>query len=66
MHICRLPFKETNAEGLGLGHSLSSDMAQFLRSEARLIRNPDFKAEYDNLVREYHQLGHMCINSNGK
>ncbi|XP_058980320.1 uncharacterized protein LOC131803241 [Musca domestica] len=60
--MVRLPFKETNFNGEGLGHSRSSVVAQFYRNEARLMCTPDLKKEYDRVVREYCDLGHMrCI-----
>ncbi|XP_046811894.1 uncharacterized protein LOC111689220, partial [Lucilia cuprina] len=58
-YIVSLPFKEEFPETLSLGNSRSSAMAQFFRNEARLIRNPDFKSEYDNVVLEYESLDHM-------
>ncbi|XP_073831493.1 uncharacterized protein [Musca autumnalis] len=60
-YIVRLPFKEANSNGVGLGHSRSSAMAQFLRNEARLMRTPELKEEYDRVVREYSELGHMHL-----
>ncbi|XP_073814339.1 uncharacterized protein [Musca autumnalis] len=37
----------------------NSAMAQFFRNEARLIRTPKFKEEYDEVLNEYITLGHM-------
>ncbi|XP_037826677.1 uncharacterized protein LOC119614634 [Lucilia sericata] len=63
-YIVSLPFKDGFPENPNLGHSRSSAMAQFLRNEARLIRNADLKLEYDKVVREYEELGHMTkVNS---
>ncbi|XP_075159384.1 uncharacterized protein LOC142232519 [Haematobia irritans] len=58
-YVVRLPFREVSDNGVGLGDSRRSAMSQFLRNEARLSRNPTFKEEYDSVVREYSQLGHM-------
>ncbi|XP_065365574.1 uncharacterized protein LOC135958605 [Calliphora vicina] len=58
-YIVSLPFKEGFPDSPSIGHSRSSAMAQFLRNEARLIRNADLKFEYDKVVREYEELGHM-------
>ncbi|XP_065357232.1 uncharacterized protein LOC135951499 [Calliphora vicina] len=58
-YVVSLPFKEYFPKSLNIGHSRSSAMAQFFRNEARLVRNPDFKLQYDNVVQEYEELGHM-------
>ncbi|XP_037827080.1 uncharacterized protein LOC119615079, partial [Lucilia sericata] len=63
-YVVSLPFKEQFPDSLNLGHSRSCAMAQFFRSEARLIRTPNFKVDYDNVIREYEDLGHMVkVNS---
>ncbi|XP_070067216.1 uncharacterized protein, partial [Drosophila virilis] len=41
----------------GGGHS--SQTAQFLKNENRLKRNPPLKEQYDSVIREYFDLGHM-------
>ncbi|XP_037811311.1 uncharacterized protein LOC119603370 [Lucilia sericata] len=58
-YVVRLPFKDGYPENLTLGQSRTSAMAQFFRNESRLIRNPEFKVQYDNVLQEYLQLGHM-------
>ncbi|XP_037811016.1 uncharacterized protein LOC119603147 [Lucilia sericata] len=58
-YIVSLPLKDGFPNNISIGHSRSSAMAQFLRNEARLIRNADLKLEYDKVVREYEELGHM-------
>ncbi|GBP14399.1 hypothetical protein EVAR_100641_1 [Eumeta japonica] len=44
---------------LCLGESRKSALAQFYRNEARLLRNPELKPVYDNVVQEYKDLNHM-------
>ena len=54
-YIVTLPFK--NCEELG--NSRSSALAQFYRMEQRLLKNPNIKCQYDNVILEYLRLGHM-------
>ncbi|XP_046808368.1 uncharacterized protein LOC124420202 [Lucilia cuprina] len=42
-----------------LGNSRHVAMAQFLRNEKSLIKKPELKMEYDNVLQEYIELGHM-------
>ncbi|XP_037824461.1 uncharacterized protein LOC119612686 [Lucilia sericata] len=58
-YIVSLPFKDGYPEKLSLGQSRNSAMAQFLRNEVRLLRSPDLKSIYDNVVEEYIDLDHM-------
>ncbi|XP_059225708.1 uncharacterized protein LOC131997872 [Stomoxys calcitrans] len=58
-YIVSLPFREGFPHSLGLGHSRKLAVAQFLRSEKRLLGTPDVKAQYDAVVNEYLELGHM-------
>ncbi|XP_075150676.1 uncharacterized protein LOC142224775 [Haematobia irritans] len=44
---------------MSLGQSRNSAMAQFIRNEARLLRDPSFKSEYDSVLEEYKILHHM-------
>ncbi|XP_075162725.1 uncharacterized protein LOC142235353 [Haematobia irritans] len=60
-YVVSLPFKESFPEKLCLGSSRSGAMAQFLRNESRLIRNPDLKQEYDKSLIEYVTLNHMSL-----
>ncbi|XP_073821196.1 uncharacterized protein [Musca autumnalis] len=46
-------------EEVNIGPSRNSAMAQFFRNEARLLRTPEFKKEYDDVLNEYITLGHM-------
>ncbi|XP_075150323.1 uncharacterized protein LOC142224439 [Haematobia irritans] len=60
-YIVNLPFKEEFSQSIDIGESRKSAMAQFFRNEARLLRNPDFKIEYDRVIEEYGTLGHMTV-----
>ncbi|XP_075163319.1 uncharacterized protein LOC142235952 [Haematobia irritans] len=60
-YVVSLPFKESFPEKLCLGSSRLGAMAQFLRNESRLIRNPDLKQEYDKSLIEYVTLNHMSL-----
>ena len=42
-----------------LGNSRSSAFAQFIRNETRLKKNPIFHKEYNQVLQEYLDLGHM-------
>ncbi|XP_037819343.1 uncharacterized protein LOC119608858 [Lucilia sericata] len=42
-----------------LGNSRHVAMAQFLRNEKSLMKKPELKMEYDNVLQEYIDLGHM-------
>ena len=42
-----------------LGNSRSSAFAQFIRNENRLKKNPTFHSEYNQVLQEYIDLGHM-------
>ncbi|XP_075155773.1 uncharacterized protein LOC142229117 [Haematobia irritans] len=60
-YVVPFPFKESFPEKLCLGSSRSSTMAQFLRNEWRLIRNPYLKEQYDKSLIEYVTLNHMSL-----
>ncbi|XP_075163362.1 uncharacterized protein LOC142235997 [Haematobia irritans] len=53
--VVTLPFKN----GVEIGHSRSIAMAQFLRMEKMLSTKPDIKHQYDQVILEYLDLGHM-------
>ncbi|XP_075150561.1 uncharacterized protein LOC142224663 [Haematobia irritans] len=59
-YIVSLPFKQGLPEMGSIGESRKSAIAQFYRNEARLLRTPNFKAEYDEVLDEYVRLGHMA------
>ncbi|XP_041449494.1 uncharacterized protein LOC121404255 [Drosophila obscura] len=56
-YIVTLPFK--CPEKIDLGYSRPSAHAQFLRNEQRLQRNLPLKKQYDDVIHEYLELGHM-------
>ncbi|XP_041451719.1 uncharacterized protein LOC121405178 [Drosophila obscura] len=56
-YVVTLPFK--CPEKVELGHSRSAAQAQFLRKEQRLQRNLPLKKQYDSVIQEYLELGHM-------
>ena len=58
-YIVSLPFKEAFPRDLALGNSRSSAFAQFIRNENRLKKNPSFHEEYNQVLQEYLDLGHM-------
>ncbi|XP_041449449.1 uncharacterized protein LOC121404235 [Drosophila obscura] len=56
-YIVTLPFK--SPENVDLGHSRCAAQAQFLKNEQRLQRNLPLKEQYDAVIQEYLELGHM-------
>ncbi|XP_060665804.1 uncharacterized protein LOC132798102 [Drosophila nasuta] len=52
-----LPFRKP--DGIELGHSRSIALAQFLKNENRLSRNVSLKKQYNAVLQEYVDLGHM-------
>ncbi|XP_041452302.1 uncharacterized protein LOC121405528 [Drosophila obscura] len=56
-YMVSLPFR--NPECVDLGHSRSIALTQFLKNEGRLQRNPPLKDQYDSVLQEYVDLGHM-------
>ncbi|XP_037820796.1 uncharacterized protein LOC119609875 [Lucilia sericata] len=62
--VVYLPFKSDFPNDLHLGHSRNSALAQFIRNETRLLRNPQYKTDYDQVIEEYSILGHMIKISN--
>ncbi|XP_041451899.1 uncharacterized protein LOC121405318 [Drosophila obscura] len=56
-YIVTLPFK--CPENVDLGHSRCAAQAQFLKNEQRLQRNLPLKEQYDAVIQEYLELGHM-------
>ena len=55
-YIVRLPFK-SSFENVGPNRHIA--VSQFLRNEKSLLKNPENKALYDEVVNEYSTLGHM-------
>ncbi|XP_061389909.1 uncharacterized protein LOC133325099 [Musca vetustissima] len=58
-YVVFLPFKEGYSHTSNIGNSRNSAMAQFLRNEKRLLRDPQLKKEYDENITEYLSLQHM-------
>lgn len=56
-YVVTLPFK--TPDSISLGHSRSIALSQFLRSENRFKKNPELKLQYDSVLQEYLDLGHM-------
>ncbi|XP_046869348.1 uncharacterized protein LOC124461992 [Drosophila willistoni] len=52
-----LPFRDPT--NINLGHSRPGALAQFLKNESRLLKNIPAKTEYDAVIQEYLDLGHM-------
>ncbi|XP_060665550.1 uncharacterized protein LOC132797788 [Drosophila nasuta] len=52
-----LPFRKP--DGIERGHSRSIALAQFLKNENRLSRNDSLKEQYNAVLQEYVDLGHM-------
>ena len=46
-----------NSEGIGTSRNIA--MAQFLRMERMLSQKPELKQQYDQVLVEYADLGHM-------
>ncbi|XP_075150784.1 uncharacterized protein LOC142224892 [Haematobia irritans] len=59
-YVVSLPFKESYPQDTNIGKSRHIAMAQYFRNEARLIRNPDLKMDYDSALEEYISLNHMA------
>ncbi|XP_075162799.1 uncharacterized protein LOC142235432 [Haematobia irritans] len=58
-YIVSLPSKKAYPKDVDIAQSRRIAMAQYFRNEARLIRTPAFKDEYDNVLAEYISLKHM-------
>jgi len=56
-YIVTLPFR--SPDRVSLGHSRSIALAQFLRKEGRLKRDLPLKEQYDAVIQEYLDMGHM-------
>lgn len=64
-YMVTLPFR--NPDHIDLGHSRSIALAQFLKNEGRLRKNEDLKEQYDSVIQEYLEMGHMhLVPPNGK
>ncbi|KAH8245664.1 hypothetical protein KR032_004909, partial [Drosophila birchii] len=58
-YVVTLPFCDPENSGSDLGYSRSIALAQFLRNENRLRRDFPLKEQYDCVIQEYLDLGHM-------
>ncbi|XP_075163297.1 uncharacterized protein LOC142235931 [Haematobia irritans] len=58
-YIVTLPLKTDFCGQIDLGNSRTGCLRQFLRNEASLLRKPQIKTVYDDVIREYLHLGHM-------
>jgi len=58
-YVVSLPFRDLQNVKSALGHSISSALSQFLRTEKRLKRDCQLKAKYNSVIQEYLDLNHM-------
>ncbi|XP_070141653.1 uncharacterized protein [Drosophila kikkawai] len=58
-YVVTLPFCDPVNSGSNLGYSRSIALVQFLRNENRLKRDFPLKEQYDSVIHEYLDLGHM-------
>ncbi|XP_075162957.1 uncharacterized protein LOC142235581 [Haematobia irritans] len=58
-YVVTLPLKTDFCGQIDLGNSRTGFLRQFLRNEASLLRKPQIKTVYDDVIREYLHLGHM-------
>jgi len=58
-YVVSLPFRDPEYVKRALGHSSSSALSQFLRTEQRLRRDSQLKSKYDFVVQENLDLHHM-------
>nr|XP_041633540.1 uncharacterized protein LOC121503294 [Drosophila kikkawai] len=59
-YVVTLPLRDPAHKRSELASSRSFALAQFLRNEQRLKRDPPLKARYDAVIQEYLELGHMA------
>ncbi|XP_075163307.1 uncharacterized protein LOC142235939 [Haematobia irritans] len=62
-YVVRLPFKKEYPNDIFLGPSRNMAFAQYCRMEKNLMKTPELKQEYENVLREYNELGHMIPTS---
>ncbi|XP_059223030.1 uncharacterized protein LOC131996873 [Stomoxys calcitrans] len=58
-YIVTLPFKPEFPSGIQLGQSQKIALSQYIRNENRLLRDIELKRQYDAVLAEYIELGHM-------
>ncbi|XP_050340593.1 uncharacterized protein LOC126767010 [Bactrocera neohumeralis] len=59
-YVVSLPFKKDYPVNISLGSSLKIAYSQFYRNEARLSRDENLQKEYNRVLNEYVELGHMA------
>ncbi|XP_046808485.1 uncharacterized protein LOC111690866 [Lucilia cuprina] len=57
--VVSLPFRQEYPDDIHIGPSRHIALSQFLRNEARLMKNSPLKSEYDRVISEYSTLGQM-------
>ncbi|XP_075158079.1 uncharacterized protein LOC142231352 [Haematobia irritans] len=60
-YVVRLPFKQEYPHEIFLGSSRHMAFGQYIRMEKNLSKTPELKREYDKVLREYEELGHMTL-----
>lgn len=58
-YVVRLPFRQDFPEKVFLGPSRHMALAQYLRMEKTLNKNPELKQQYELVLQEYIELDHM-------
>ncbi|XP_050340495.1 uncharacterized protein LOC126766847 [Bactrocera neohumeralis] len=59
-YVVSLPFRKDYPVNISLGSSLKIAYSQFYRNEARLSRDENLQKEYNRVLNEYVELGHMA------
>ncbi|XP_065365492.1 uncharacterized protein LOC135958516 [Calliphora vicina] len=58
-YVVSLPFRREFYNEVTLGDSRHSALSQFMRNETRLLKNPQLKSQYDTVISEYFEMGHI-------
>ncbi|XP_065362051.1 uncharacterized protein LOC135955621 [Calliphora vicina] len=58
-YVVSLPFRREFYNEVTLGDSRHSALSQFMRNETRLLKNPELKSQYDTVISEYFEMGHI-------
>ena len=58
-YVVTLPLWSEFLTSLNLGFFQSIVLSQFIRSEARLLKSPKVKSQYDSVIEEYSTLSHL-------
>ncbi|XP_049315772.1 uncharacterized protein LOC125779173 [Bactrocera dorsalis] len=59
-YVVSLPFRKDYPVNISLGRFLQISYFQFYRNEARLSRDENLQKEYNRVLNEYVELGHMA------